>query len=110
MVRPASTKVRPCEAVRTYSGLDIHPCPVIPEAAEFFAGGGRDSRIYSVEIPKDRVLDFTKDSQRWSKVGAWGPVKKKIEDTGKKGKYDAIAIHDVTFGSDEPGVPIAPCA
>ena len=73
-----------------------------PEAADFFGGGGRDSRIYSVEIPKDRILDFTKGSQRWSKAGAWGPVRKKIEDAGKKGEYDAIAIHDVTFGSDEP--------
>ena len=73
-----------------------------PEAAESFAGGSRDSRIYSVEIPKERILDFTKDSQRWSKAGALGPIKKKIQDAGKKGKYDAIAIHDVTFGSDEP--------
>ena len=71
-----------------------------PDVAEFFAGGSRDARIYSVEVPRERILDLTDD--RDARRRNWRGLSKKVEEAAAGGMYDAVAIPDITFGDDEP--------
>ena len=64
-----------------------------PYVAEFFAGGARDSKIWSLEMPRDRILDLTNKSDK--------RLPKEIEKAKRSGEYDAVAIRDITFGDED---------
>ena len=71
-----------------------------PQVAQFFAGGGRDARMYSVSVPQGRVLDLRQKGAEWQKKGQLRLLTKAIQAAAKSGDYDAVAIPDLTFGED----------
>ena len=74
-----------------------------PYMAEYFAGGARDSRIYAIEVPTERILDLSDESDKWVRRKNLAPLRKQIDAAAASGKYDAVMLHDMTFG-DEDGV------
>ncbi|MYC32410.1 MAG: hypothetical protein F4X64_04460 [Chloroflexi bacterium] len=69
-----------------------------PEAAAFFAGEGRDSRVYSTEIPDSEIKDLTRHKVRNEK-----DVKRlrgEVQKAAREG-YKAAKIDDITFGGPD---------
>ena len=64
------------------------------DIADEFAGGGRDGRIYSLQVPREAVLDLRNRSAK--------QLPKLLEEAKRDGRYSVAAIDDITFGSDEP--------
>ena len=73
-----------------------------PEMADFFAGGSRDSRIYSTHIPREEILDLRKESEELGEQKDWSRLTNLIKEAGESGKYKAVAIHDISTGGDNP--------
>ena len=73
-----------------------------PEIAEFFAGGGRDGRVYSLQIPKNAVLDLRAESEKAGQTGDWQSLAAQIKKAQEDGQFKAVAITDITFGGDVP--------
>ena len=72
------------------------------ETARTFAGGSRDSRVYSIDIPRSEILDMTEESAKLGDSGDWEELRRRIIEAANSGPYKAVAIHDITSGSDEP--------
>lgn len=73
-----------------------------PSLAELFAGGMRDARIYSVDIPVDAILDLRIQSEALGKADRWDELATMIQDAAASGRYQAVAIFDITMGTDMP--------
>ena len=65
--------------------------------AEFFAGSNKDARVYSVEVPVDKILDLREESKK----GKWKELGEKIRAAGRSNEYDAVAIHDIINGDKD---------
>ena len=70
-----------------------------PDIAEFFAGGGRDGRVYSLAVPRSGILDLRRPSAELRESGEWDRLASLIRTATEDG-YAAVAISDITFGSD----------
>ena len=70
------------------------------DMAEMFAGGSRDSRIYSVDIPTSEILDLRVESKKLGEEGKWDELATLVKEAGESGKYKAVAIQDITTGGD----------
>ena len=71
-----------------------------PHTAEFFAGSNRDSRVFSMEVPREAVLDLRRESEDLSKRGQQR-LAALMQKAAKSGQYEAVAINDITGGTDE---------
>ncbi len=72
-----------------------------PDIAELFAGGGRDGRVYSLAVPGAGILDLRRQSAALGGSGEWDRLASLIR-TAREDGYAAVAISDITFGSDSP--------
>ena len=72
-----------------------------PDIAELFAGGGRDGRVYSLAVPGAGILDLRRQSAALGESGQWDRLASLIR-TAREDGYAAVAISDITFGSDSP--------
>ena len=73
-----------------------------PGMAEMFTSGNRDSRVYSTRVPHEEILDLRKESEELGKRKEWDRLTGLIQEAAKSGKYKAVAINDITMGSDDP--------
>lgn len=66
------------------------------DGAEFFTGGGNPySRVYSLDVPVESILDIRNDYPSMSKKS----IREAFEKARQDG-YTAVAIPDYTFGGD----------
>ena len=71
------------------------------DLANLFASEGPDSRIYSIDIPHEEILDLQAESEELGGKRKWKDLSELIKKAAEDG-YTAVAIHDITLGSDEP--------
>ena len=69
-----------------------------PDLSDKWAGSDRHSRIYSVEIPTERVLDLIEESRDMMRRDQWGNLGELIKQAGREDDYSAVAIQDITSG------------
>ena len=83
-----------------------------PDVAEFFAGGNRHARIYTLQVPRTAILDLRKESAELGEREEWDRLSALINEAGSSGKYQAVALTDITFGTDDTEFrlirPVAP--
>ena len=73
-----------------------------PMTAEFFTNACRDGRVYSLEVPLDRVLNLTEQARKLSRRKRWKAIGDLVRSAADTGQYWAVAITDIMFGGDDP--------
>lgn len=69
--------------------------------AEEFAGGSRNSRVYAIAVPREKIAGLRAEGERLGKAGKWDELGKLIRRAGSEG-YTAVAIPDISMGSAAP--------